>query len=89
MVGIGRLSTTEKFTIDIGPPAAGVGQVFEDNNPRPFSQDESVPVSIEWPAGSLRRVIPLGQGAGRAETSQKHRCKPGLCAAGHDDIRPP
>ena len=74
VVGVGRAAGAEELGVDRGAALAGVFVFFEDDDAGPFAEDEAVAVLVEGPAGRLRVVVALGEGAGAS------RSRPGPCA---------
>jgi hypothetical protein len=62
-------------------PLKRMVQFLDDQNPRPLTEDEAVPVPIERPAGLLRRVISPAHCPERIKTSENKRGDAGVTAA--------
>ena len=54
---VGRRAIAKQLAIDLGASGFGMFQLFENDDCRPFAQDESVAILVEWTGGSCRGVV--------------------------------
>ena len=86
VVGVGGEAESAELAVDLGPPAAGVLVLLQDQGPRPFAEDEAGSVGVEGPARPLRLVVAHRQGPGRGEAGHGQGRDGGLGAAGDHDV---
>jgi len=57
VIGITRHAVTDDFTVNGCAAFFGVFQFFQDEDTGSLTEDETVPVFIEWPARFLRSIV--------------------------------
>ena len=85
MGAVGRHSVAEQLGVDPGPSGQGDLLGLDDQDARPFGEDEAVAVAVERPAGVGRVVVPGREGSHGGEPAEAHPGDRGLgCRRDHD-----
>ncbi len=86
VVGVAGEAVAHDLGIDARPALVGMLQGFQDQDRRPFRDDEAVTALVEWPRGLLGLLVARGQGTHGVEAGHAQRGDGVLGSAGDHDI---
>ena len=84
--GVGSRPVTDDLAVNLGPASPGVLELFENEHPGPFTQNEAIAIAIEGPAGSLGLVVACREGRQADEAGHAEGMDHAVRAAGKDDV---
>jgi hypothetical protein len=86
MIRVSARAVADEFSVDGGGAGKGVGELFEDEDPGAFADDEAGAVAVEGPGGEVGgAVVGCGEAAGARETGDGEGVDAGFGGAGEHD----
>src|SRR5205807_1518017 len=86
VISVGRESVAGELAIDFRTAFLRVFELFDDGNSRAFTDDETVPVAIEWTRRALRFVVALTQRSHRRKAGEAQFDNRSFGTAGDENI---